>query len=90
MGLYYKVKFFGWSKHGEFQTGRLNAQQELIKPKSYKNPFDPNFLYFLSDLDDPRDKLAGSMMRRANSELPGMFMTNYVDYDQPVKFGSSL
>ena len=88
MGLYYKVKFFGWSKYGEFQTGRLNAKQELIKPKSYKNPFDPNFLYFLSDLDDPRDKLAGSMMRRANSELPGMFMTNYVDYDQPVKFVS--
>lgn len=88
MGLYYKVKFLGWSKHGEFQTGRLNAKQELIKPKSYKNPFDPYFTYYLSDLDDPRDKPANNMLRRANSELPGMFMTNYVDYDQPVKFVS--
>ena len=87
-GLYYKVKFFGWSKHGELEAGRLNPQQRLIKPKSYKNPFDPNFVYYLSDLPDPRDNAASNALRRANSELPGMFMTDYVDFDQPVKFVS--
>ena len=90
-GLYYKVKFLGWSKHGECNFGRLNSEQILIKPKSFKNPYDPYFTYFLSDLDDPRKPASKAMfraMRRANSELPGMFVIDYVDYNQPVKFVS--
>ena len=86
LGLYYKLKAFGWSKYGSKSLGRTNPQQKLIKPKSYKNPFDKNFVYYLSDEDDPSESASARMMRRANSELPGTFVTELVDFSQPVKF----
>ena len=86
LGLYYKLKAFGWSKYGSKSLGRTNPQQKLIKPHSYKNPFDKNFIYYLSDDEDPSKAASARMMRRASSGLPGDFVTELVDFSQPVKF----
>ena len=86
LGVYYKIKALGWSKYGSKSWGRLNPKQVLIKPQSYKNPYDKYFPYFLSDEDDPSHRALARTMRRANDELPGTFVTNLVDFSQPVKF----
>ena len=79
LGAYYKVKLLFWSKHDEWEVGNLEAEQQLIKPKSYKNPFHKNFVYYLSDDADPDEP-------PAPASLPGDMVTNSVDFSQPVKF----
>lgn len=86
IGLYYKVKFLGWSKYGSFDAGRLKVQQKLIKPKNFKNPFHKNFVYHLSDVDEPKKASSQSPLRKANASLPGNFVMDCVDFNQPVKF----
>ena len=86
LGVYYKLKAFGWSKSGSKSLGRTQAQQILIKPKDFKNPFHKDFVYFLSDDDDPSEAASARLTKRANTGLPGDFVTDLVDFGQPVKF----
>ena len=85
MGAYYKVKFFGWSKHNSWDIGNIEVKQKLIKPKDYKNPFHKDFNKYLSGAPDPEAKSAQAR-RTANSTLPGDFVIGQVDFTQPVKF----
>lgn len=86
LSAYYKAKCFGWSKSGSKELGRVTPKLELIKPKNFKNPFHQNFPYFMSDDDDPAKKAASRLARRAAVTLPGSFVTDLVDFTQPVKF----
>ena len=85
LGVYYKIKAFGWSKRGSKDLGRTTVQQKLITPKNYKNPYHKNFVYFLSDDVDP-DASSSRKLRRANVDLPGDLVTERVDFNEPVKF----
>ena len=82
---YYKAKFFGWSKQGSWDIGRLTVQQRLIKPKNYENPFHPDFDKYLSGSPEPQ-KAKYVSRREANSSLPGDYVIDNVDFTQPVKF----
>ena len=86
LGVYYKLKAFGWSKFGEKSWGRLTPELKLITPKNYKNPFHKNFNIFLSDGDEPNKSAASRFFRTANANLPGSFVTDAVDFNQPVTF----
>ena len=85
-GAYYKVKFLCWSKKGSWEAGRLTVQQRLIKPKNYRNPFHENFTKYLSG--EPENSSAARLLasRRASSSLPGQFVTDLIDFTQPVKY----
>ena len=85
VGAYYKVKFFGWSKHKSWGIGNLQVEQMLIKPKNYRNPFHKDFAKYLSGAPDPEAKSA-QIRRKANAALPGDYVTDVVDFTQPVKF----
>ena len=85
LGAYYKVKFFGWSKHKSWGIGNLQVEQMLITPKNYRNPFHKDFAKYLSGAPDPEEKPA-QIRRKANSALPGDFVTDVIDFTQPVKF----
>ena len=78
MGAYYKVKFFGWSKHNAWDIGNIEVKQKLIKPKDYKNPFHKDFNKYLSGAPDPEAKSAQAR-RTANSTLPGDFVIGQVE-----------
>lgn len=85
LGVYYKLKAFGWSKRGSKDLGRTAVKQYLIKPKNFKNPFHKNFVYYLSDSDDPSGT-PNKNMRKTGATLPGEFVTSGVDFNEPVKF----
>ncbi len=87
-GIYYKLKALGWSKFWEKSWGksRLAPEFKLIKPTNFKNPFHENFNYYLSDDDEPNKSAARRFFRTANADLPGSFVTDAVDFNQPVKF----
>ena len=87
-GVYCKIKALGWSKYFPAELGRLEPQQRLIVPKNYENPFSKNFTKYLSGLDDPDEKKSVShrAFGNAKTSLPGTFMTDLVDFGQPVKF----
>ena len=86
LGLYYKLKALGWSKAGDKALGRLIPEMKLIAPKNYKNPFHKDFNIFLSDGDEPKESVARRFFRTANLSLPGTFVTDAIDINQPVKF----
>lgn len=86
LGVYYKLKAFGWSKRGSKELGRTTVQQRLITPKDFENPFHKNFVYYLSDDADPDAAPTNKIIRRANPELPGEFVTSRVDFNEPIKF----
>ena len=79
------MKFFGWSKHKSWGIGNLQVEQMLIKPKNYRNPFHKDFAKYLSGAPDPEAKSA-QIRRKANAALPGDYVTDVVDFTQPVKF----
>ena len=80
LGAYYKVKVLCWSKHKSWDLlGDVSAEEKLIKPKNYENPFHKNFAYYLSDEADPDKKPAAAA-------LPGELVSRYADFNQPVKF----
>ena len=87
-GLYYKLKALGWSKFREISWGksRLAPEFKLIKPTNFKNPFHKNFNYYMSDDDEPNKSAARRFFRTANADLPGSFVTDAVDFNQPVSF----
>lgn len=85
LGAYYKVKFFGWSKHKSWGIGNLQVEQMLIKPKNYRNPFHKDFAKYLSGAPEP-GSASTQARRRANASLPGDFVIDLVDFTQPVKF----
>ena len=80
LSAYYKVKCLGWSKHKSWDLGKMDTDDILLGPKDYKNPFHKNFVYYLSDEDDPDKQPAPA------AALPGELVSNYADIDQPVKF----
>jgi len=82
---FYKLKALFWSTSGSKTLGRNKVQQRLITPKNFKNPYHRNFVYFLSDADDP-DASSSKELRKANVDLPGEFVTDLVDFNEPVKF----
>ena len=86
IGLYYKLKAFGWRKADDLAWGRLIPELKLIKPTNFKNPFHESFNVYLSDGDDPEESAASRFFRTANMNLPGTFVTDAVDINQPVKF----
>lgn len=86
LGAYYKVKFLCWSKSDDWDVGKLNIEQTLIKPKDYENPFHKNFVYYLSDDVDPDAPASAKALRAEAPKLPGDKVTGSVDFSQPVKF----
>jgi len=86
LALYYKIKFLGWKKSDALDWPLWKAEQILIKPKNYKNPFHKDFIAYLSSKPDPNASSSRQRSHRAIVELPGSFVTDGVDIDQPVKF----
>ena len=81
LGAYYKVKVLCWSKQKSWDLlGDMSAKDILIKPTDYRNPFHKNFVYYLSDDDDPDEQPAPA------AALPGELVSRYADINQPVKF----
>ena len=81
LGAYYKVKVLCWSKKKSWDLlGDVTADDKLIRPTNYKNPFHKNFAYYLSDDADPDEKPAPA------ASLPGELVSHYADFNQPVKF----
>ena len=83
---YYKVKFLSWSKKGSWDVGRLTVQQKLIKPRNYRNPYHQEFVRYLSGEPETPEKAKQAALRRANPLLPGEFVSDLIDFDQPVRF----
>lgn len=86
LSAFYKVKFLCWSKKGSWDVGQTTVEQRLIEPKNYRNPFHAKFANYLSGEPETPEESQQAAMRRANSSLPGEFVTNLVDFTQPVKY----
>lgn len=87
LSMYYKVKFLGWGKSDALDWGNWKATQELIRPKNYRNPYHKDFVAYLSEKPDPNETSSSRRVSyRPAVTLPGDYVTDYVDLDQPVKF----